>query len=61
MKKKCRIRDVNYSAPHIIGAPLVRICNPHALNISICNATIGLKILISYTSGLQIPMSAQEC
>ncbi len=42
----------------MIGEPLVRICNPHALNISICNAIIGLKILILYTSGLQIPMSA---
>ena len=33
----------------LVQIALVRICNPHALNISICNAIIGLKILILHT------------
>ena len=36
------------------GVAFGRICNPAALNISICNAIIGLKILIFRASGLQI-------
>ena len=31
-----------------------RICNPTAVSISICNALIGLKILIFHAAGLQI-------
>ena len=34
--------------------PLERICNPLALNISICNALIGLQVLILLAAGLQI-------
>ena len=37
--------------------PLGSSKNPAVLNISICNAIIGLKILIFRASGLQIPMS----
>ena len=40
-----------------MSATLGRICNLAALNISICNAIFGLKILIIKTPGLQIPMS----
>ena len=45
-----------------IGVALGRICNPAALNISICNAIIGLKILIFRASGLQLafPLAADR-
>ena len=57
VKKWAFILCGNYSVIIQIGVTLGRICNPAALNISICNAIIGLKILIFKTSGLQIPMS----
>ena len=34
-----------------------RICNSPALSVSICNALIGLQILILTASGFQIPMN----
>ena len=44
----------NYSVIIQIGVALGRICNPTAMNISICNVIIGLKILIFRASGFQL-------
>ena len=41
----------------VVGSLFEWICNPLAMSISICNALIGLKILILATVGFQIRLN----